>query len=222
MSYHGHADQSFGHVTYAQNGEDLMVLNLFRLLGVERPSYLDIGAHHPTNISNTRLLYDRGCRGVNVDANARLIERFQEQRPEDVNVAVGVMPFAGEAAFRMLDEESGRNTFCDQEVLRAGRLHGFKYPVTKTLGVATIEDVVKAFCPLGLYPHFLSIDIEGYDAEVLRSANFLHSRPSIVCAEVHDGEFGVIQVMKSHGYQVYCRLGDNRIFVHQENIWRLY
>src|SRR5690606_9910227 len=77
--YSGHPDQHYGHITYSQHGEDLLILNLFDQLQIKNPSYLDLGAHHPTDISNTKLLYDRGSRGVNIEANRHLIEAFYEQ-----------------------------------------------------------------------------------------------------------------------------------------------
>jgi hypothetical protein len=65
----GHRDQWFGGRTYAQHGDDLAVLNIFKRLGIERPSYLDVGAYHPFDLSNTALLYERGSRGINVEPN---------------------------------------------------------------------------------------------------------------------------------------------------------
>ena len=70
----GHPDQAFGPLTYAQFGEDLILANAFALRGIEKPSFLDIGAHHPVHCSNTALLYARGARGVCVEANPNLIK----------------------------------------------------------------------------------------------------------------------------------------------------
>ena len=41
--------------SYSQCGEDLLVDYIFKLRGIERPSYLDIGAHDPYYLSNTAL-----------------------------------------------------------------------------------------------------------------------------------------------------------------------
>ena len=76
-----------------------MLCNLFRLMGIERPGYLDLGAHHPYVISNTALLYERGSRGVNVEANPALVVAFREVRPDDVTVNVGVGPEQGTRPF---------------------------------------------------------------------------------------------------------------------------
>jgi len=67
-----HRDQWFGGRTYAQHGDDLAVLNIFKRLGIEKPSYLDVGAYHPFDLSNTALLYERGSRGIVVEPNMAL------------------------------------------------------------------------------------------------------------------------------------------------------
>src|SRR5438552_1880892 len=112
--FSGHADQSFGHLTYSQNGEDLIIANIFHILQKSRPTYLDIGAHHPINISNTALLYARGSRGVNVEANPNLIDIFRELRPDDITLNLGVGPQRSKRQFYCIDKWSGRNTFNKQ------------------------------------------------------------------------------------------------------------
>src|SRR5215831_18702667 len=97
--YTGHPDQAFGHTTYSQCGEDLLVANIFTLIGIPTPSYLDVGAHHPLHVSNTALLYARGSRGINVEANPELIPAFHTLRPGDVTVNVGVGPQRGRLNF---------------------------------------------------------------------------------------------------------------------------
>ena len=47
-----------------------------------------MGAHHPERISNTKLFYDSGSRGINVEANPELHKIFLEERPEDINLNV--------------------------------------------------------------------------------------------------------------------------------------
>ena len=39
-----HPDQWYGCKTYSQHGEDLVFLNIFRLIGVKKISWLDMGA----------------------------------------------------------------------------------------------------------------------------------------------------------------------------------
>ncbi|MFM6249337.1 MAG: hypothetical protein ACKPEQ_09345, partial [Dolichospermum sp.] len=55
------------HISYSQCGEDLIINFIFNNLGIINPSYLDIGAHHPTYLSNTYSFYRKGCQGVCVE-----------------------------------------------------------------------------------------------------------------------------------------------------------
>lgn len=49
---------------YSQCGEGLILQYLFRVFGIGKVSYLDIGAHHPPYLSNTYLFYANGGSGV--------------------------------------------------------------------------------------------------------------------------------------------------------------
>ena len=55
--------------SYSQQGEDLIILDIFRHLRLKRPSYLDIGAWEPVKSNNTYLFYRLGSRGVLVEPN---------------------------------------------------------------------------------------------------------------------------------------------------------
>ncbi len=210
MTYAGHRDQRWGCTSYAQHGDDFMLINLFELIGIERPSYLDLGAHHPITISNTYLLYLRGSRGVNVEANPALMAAFEAERPEDANVNVGVGVRAGHATFYMHGEKSGLNTFSLAEAL--------KWPdasATPTLPVMTLGAIVVRYC-LGRFPNILLCDIEGLDFDVLLSANFSDSYPLVICVETRKHESArMIDMLRLKRFSFYCRLGENLFFVHE-------
>src|SRR6187200_1235902 len=77
-------------ISYSQCGEDLLVQYVFLLRGIKYPSYIDIGANDPFYLSNTALFYNKGCRGINIEANPKLIENFKLHRPEDHNLNIGI------------------------------------------------------------------------------------------------------------------------------------
>lgn len=218
-SFHGHPDQAFGHLSYAQHGEDMIFVNLFHLAGITQPTWLDIGAHHPIIISNTALLYQRGGRGVNVEANPNLIQNFMKLRPEDVNVNVGVAPKdkAGtKMPFYMIDESSGRNTF-DRKAAEefVAQNPGFSIRAEMPIDVISIDDVVERHCS-GKYPDLLSMDIENLDYDVMASADFSKSKPKFICVEVVSSGGNTAGKMKelvtSRGYFVVARTIGNYIF----------
>lgn len=208
----GHPDQHFGHISYSQQGEDFMILNLFRQIGIEKPSYLDLGACHPTYISNTKLMYERGCRGVNVEANPSLIENFTRDRPEDITLQFGVGLSPGKAIFHMYDHQSGRNTFSQKEVARFEEESVFRIKQRLLLGVVTLSYIVREYCS-GVFPDFLNCDIEGMDYEILECADFSASQPKIVCMEVRKEDVkNTCHMMCDQGFYTYCRMGENIIF----------
>jgi FkbM family methyltransferase len=214
--YNGHADQHYGHITYSQHGEDLMILNMFSLMGIDKPSYLDLGAHHPENISNTKLLYDRGSRGVNVEANPYLMEAFKKQRPEDINLNIGVGTQCSTKLFYMYDDTSGRNTFSHEETLRLDGVLSVKSVVN--MPVITIDMIIRDHCD-GKFPDLLTCDIEGLDYAVLESVNLDTNYPKIIVVETRIHEANkMIDMLRDKEFILHCRMGENLIFVHDKYI----
>jgi FkbM family methyltransferase len=179
----GHPDQAFGGHTYAQFGEDLIILNIFHMLGLTQPSYLDVGAHHPFNISNTALLHARGSRGINVEANPNLIEAFHKHRREDINLNVGIGPRQGRLDFYFIDDWSGRNTFRRDVAEAFVRDHPeFTIQKVQPIRVVTLNDVVTEHAH-GRFPDLLSLDVEGMDLDILRATSFGEHGPRVICVE---------------------------------------
>jgi FkbM family methyltransferase len=213
--FKGHIDQKFGHLTYSQHGEDLFILNLCHLLGLKKASYLDLGAHHPVNISNTALLYQQGSRGINVEANPNLIDVFERERPEDRNVCVGIDIKRGRVPFYMLDDTSGLNSLKPSSLI----LHGVQHVKEIVINVVTIDDIVSVYCK-GIYPDLLFTDLEGLDLEVLHMANFDQSRPKIICSEIRKHEdYDANNILTQKGFLKYCRIMSNVIYV-QTDLFR--
>lgn len=199
-----------------------MVVNIFKQLGIDKAKYLDVGAHHPSRISNTKLLYDLGWRGVNVEANPNLIQAFIEERPEDQNICVGIGPKAGTHQFLMYDKESGRNTFSHAEMKRYSQEHSHYITSTLNLTVITLTELILKDCG-GVYPHFLSLDVEGLDYDILKATEFKPSKPLVICVETPYKDFQRFEeILVYKGYHFYCRLGENTIWVASSHINSLY
>ena len=54
--------------------------------GIEDEFYVDVGAFHPIDRSNTRFLKSMGWRGINVDANYVNVNRFFVMNADDFNL----------------------------------------------------------------------------------------------------------------------------------------
>jgi FkbM family methyltransferase len=209
-----HPHQWYGGRTYAQHGDDLAIINLFKCLRIERPSYLDIGAHHPFELSNTALLYARGSRGINVEANPAMIENFQRLRPEDVNVCAAVMPSPRSGSVQLLrvGENSGLNSVLP--------IDGFDIVDTVEVPACTVNELVRKFAN-SKWPDLLSIDVEGMDLPILCSANFDgENSPKVICAEfVSPGGDICAELrarMAERGYAVHSFCGSNMLLVRKD------
>ncbi len=202
----GHPDQPFGPLSYAQFGEDLMLLNGFTLRGITRPSYLDIGAHHPVYCSNTALLYARGSRGVCVEANPNLVPAFARERPEDVTLCVGAGATGGELDFYMIDETSGRNSFdrATTEAFVAAQPQ-FRIREVRKIPVLPLDEIVTRHCG-GIWPDLLSLDAEGLDYDILAASRFTaQNGPRLLCIEAVSGgddsrEADLASLLRARGY----------------------
>lgn len=163
-------------ISYAQNFEDVM---LWRALGgIEQGFYIDVGAADPVDMSVTKAFYDAGWRGVNIEPGRHYFERLREARPEDVNLDVALAERPGSRVFHEI-AETGLSTLHD-EVAEGHRRDGFRVsarPVT----VMTLADVCRTHATGDI--HFLKIDVEGAETDVIAGGDFERFRPWIILLE---------------------------------------
>lgn len=205
-------------VTYAQCGEDSILHFLFGLLNIPQPTYLDIGAHHPTHLSNTYLFYRDGARGVCVEPDPQLCKNIKDERPHDICLNIGIAAGAtGNLKFYVFDDPT-MNTFSEsvrQEQLRAGRLLRGELQVE----VQSINSVINQH--FSACPNLISLDTEGMDMAILETFDFTTYRPEVFCIEtltnVDDRKMTeIIAFMISKDYAVYADTFVNTIFVEQQ------
>ncbi len=84
-------------ISYAQNYEDVMLWRALK--DVKNGFYIDIGAQEPELLSVTKLFYDAGWRGINIDPIAEWHEKLSQARPRDINLQLAVGAETGEISF---------------------------------------------------------------------------------------------------------------------------
>ena len=207
--------------SYAQTGEDRILHFLFEILGIKNPTYLDIGAHHPTYLSNTYLLYKQGARGVCIEPDPTLHLRIQKKRPQDVCLNVGIaVGGSRELEFYIFDNPT-MNTFSKDirdEQVTGGRI------LRKTLliQVHDINEIITKHFPNQL--HLVSLDTEGMDLAILQNLDFTAHRPIVVCVETLENTIerkltDIIDFMISKNYRIFADTYLNSIFV-CEKVWQ--
>jgi FkbM family methyltransferase len=163
-------------ISYSQTREDVL---LWRALhSVNHGFYIDVGAHDPTVLSVTRAFYDRGWRGINVEPSPSYAEKLRKERPRDVTLEVALGDSPGTATFYQFGD-TGLSTLV-KEIADEHMAAGFKV-AERRVPVTTLAAITD---DLGGQPvHFLKIDVEGYERQVLRGANLGKVRPWIVLVE---------------------------------------
>jgi FkbM family methyltransferase len=164
--------------SYSQEGEDRVLARYFA--GRGDGFFVDVGAHHPHRFSNTQLFYDRGWRGINVDAMPGSMRAFGRARPRDLNLEVGVGLTGGSGKFFVF-EERALNTF-DAELAeryaQASKLRG-----TIDVPVMRLDSLFDQHLPGGTKIDLMSVDVEGRDLDVLQSNDWSRYRPEILLVE---------------------------------------
>jgi FkbM family methyltransferase len=177
-----------GKLSYAQQGEDLVVQNLLDMVHIKGPiTYLDIGAYDPIFDSNSYAFYLAGGHGVLVEPNPGKVDRLRTVRPRDKTLNVGVGLSAGPTTgdYYVIGGTSGGllNTFSkeDAEGVQA-KSHGAQF-IEKVLKMPLVNINTLMQEQLGGAPTFLSIDTEGLDLGILKTMDFERYRPDVICVE---------------------------------------
>jgi FkbM family methyltransferase len=169
--------------SYAQCGEDLIAWYMCRELNIPRPTYLDIGAHHPTEINNTYLFYTHGCRGLLIEPNVDLVPLLRQVRPEDTTLNIGIGPVTTEADYYRVTAPSW-NTFDKATAEHYDRVTKGQVKVVGVVKVPLVNvNEVLARHHGGRTPDFVSLDVEGLELDILRSLDWEKHRPKAVCVE---------------------------------------
>ncbi|OLL32998.1 hypothetical protein BTH42_03385 [Burkholderia sp. SRS-W-2-2016] len=202
--------------SFAQNQEDVM---LWRALGhIRNGFYIDVGAADPHVSSVTQLFYDHGWHGINLEPDASFSDSLSAMRPHDINLSVAAAREARSYRFYRIGG-SGLSTV-DAAIATRHRTAGWE--VTEEIVEALpLAEICRQHCPQGPI-HFLKIDVEGAEADVLAGADFRLFRPWIVLVEAtlpnsQQESYGDWEPMLiSSGYSFAWFDGLNRFYVADE------
>lgn len=168
-------------VSFAQNGEDVVVDRALRHIANGR--FVDVGAYAPVKDSVTRSLVLRGWRGVHVEPVPDLAAAFRAEYP-DADVLEAVVSTSA-ADHAVLHRVAGTGLSSMLEDVAASSDHrGFERDAI-TVAVTTLAEVSRrpdARDGRG-DTHLLKVDVEGNEADVLRSADFTTWRPWVLVIE---------------------------------------
>ncbi|HOV13574.1 MAG TPA: FkbM family methyltransferase [Spirochaetota bacterium] len=213
-------------ISYSQSGEDIIIDFVFyNILRIDKPSYIDIGAHHPYYLSNTALFYKNGCKGINIEPNPDLIKLFYRYRKKDINLNIGISDKNQVLDFYIIDPPT-MSGFSKEESLKVTENHNFKIKEIKKIETFNIKEILDKYNN-SKFPDFLNLDAEGLEEIILSSIDFKTNYPKIICLEtIEYSENGrgkkndkIINFLENNGYIVYADTNINTIFVNK-NVWK--
>jgi FkbM family methyltransferase len=171
------AQPSTAKISYAQNREDVLLARLFshRKTGF----YIDVGAHDPVNYSITKYFYDLGWHGINVEPSSDIFPRLSAARARDINLNFGLSNTDGALTFYEAAKGAGLSTFAKVEMERHCNA-GFEF-VERQCPVTTLAKICEQYVRAEI--DFVSIDVEGYEREVIEGGDWKRWRPCILVIE---------------------------------------
>jgi FkbM family methyltransferase len=208
--------------SFAQFGEDLVINSLRLMIGIDKPTYLDIGAYEPIRSNNTYLFYRLGGRGVLVEPNVSLTSKLRRKRPGDTVLAVGIGVDDTPAADYYVLSEPELNTFDKEQAERLTRETTIKIEQVVKMPLLSINRVIAEHFG-GAAPDILSIDIESMDYAVLKTLDFKRFRPKVICAETlitlkHIHNPDTLKLLADNDYELRGMTMPNVIFVDKKQL----
>lgn len=205
----------FVFVSYAQNFEDVI---LWRALKhVDTGVYVDIGANHPVIDSVSKAFSDRGWRGVHVEPLPDMARQLREQRPGDTVIEAMVGTADGSKDFFDINGTGVSTSIRD---IATGYAAGGAELRVLTVSVVSLDAILAGFQPSAPI-HWLKIDVEGAEADALRSWGASPQRPWVVVVE-STAPLSQIPThreweheLDSRGYEFVYFDGVNRFYLHE-------
>ena len=197
--------------SYSQEGEDMILRKIFEK---QQPGfYVDVGAHHPKRFSNTYYFYKRGLNGINIDATPGSMKLFYKFRRKDINIESAISKEKKELILYSFDEPA-INTF-DEALAQQRSIEG-KYKLIDEIKIhtKTLSEILGQHLPLDKEIDFLSVDVEGFDLEVLQSNDWNRFRPKFVVVEC----FGIEKLERITSDEVYIFLTDYNYFFYAKTM----
>jgi FkbM family methyltransferase len=208
---------------FSQDGQDFYLSSLLfnYLLNHKNSWVIDVGCNHPQNFSNS-LFFEKAfnCRTLAIDPIVEFSEIWANHRPSAIFLNAAIGSSSDQVVLRVPTGRNADNMFASVE---GGTLkkkwvdHFIERSITclKLSDVFILHNISEAI--------LLSIDVEGFEMEVLKSIDF--SQCLIRCIVLENNSQGlygsddVRDFLGNHGFVFHSRIGWlDDVFVHSSMI----
>ena len=156
----------YSKTSYSISGVDLIIDRMFAK--VQKGIYIDLGCNHPIKHNNTYLLHKKGWKGINIDADEKSIQEFNNLRKKDYNIQALISNKKNKIKYYFYHERSSLNTV-DAKLVKKRKVKPKKIIIRET---KTLNDVIENSPYNNSKINLLSIDIENHEYEALKTFRF--------------------------------------------------
>lgn len=193
---------------YSQTDEEKHIVEYF---GDFKGRFLDIGAADGVTFSNTRRLVELGWSGVMVEPSPYMFVKLMNNTPRGIDlVNAGVGLESGVTLFHACNDFLSTFDEDHRELWATRDKVDFRPMYAQVL---TAEQLFNAFP--GPY-HFINIDVEGTNYELLPQIPLNTLGCKCLCVEYEDQEAGVMEHCQKLGFKRLHKTVENLIFVREE------
>jgi len=190
--------------SYSQFGEDLFIDSILNNRDLSNGIYVDVGANHPTCLSNTYFFYKKGYSGLLIEPNKRLSRLLKKIRKRDIVLPIGIGKESNLLEYKYTTSHV-LNTFSkntDSEILKS------EYIPLMPLDIV-IESIFKK-----KWIYLLSIDVEGNDFEVLQGSLKILNQTFLIIIETNENEekLKIEEFLNNNNFSKIKEIGCNLIF----------
>lgn len=197
-------------ISFSAHGEDRVLMALYEEMGgrPEKGRYVDVGAYHPTALSNTALLYEAGWRGINIEPNPAMAGFLRERRPDDVTLRQAAGTPARQAELLFFGDWASSNTLDPDFAAWITAEQDVRVERAIPTDVVPLATVFDEHVPPGDSIDLLTVDVEGMDVEVLESNDWDRYRPPVVIVEdlgldlAAPGDSSTYRLLSGVGYRL--------------------
>ena len=148
-------------------------------------SFIDIGAYHPTRISNTFKFYQRGSSGFAIDIGKEKESLWKRFRPRDTFINKAIVPnsFPHEKVTFL---KGGTYGECTDHISGKGVINN-ENKVASQVETIRPQELDQLVLNSNSWKRaawrFINIDIEGYDTDIIRDLSLEALKPDIIAIE---------------------------------------
>jgi FkbM family methyltransferase len=141
------------------------------------------------------------------------------QRSRDLNLNVGLGNSNQYIPFYLLSADT-LSSFNKEDAERNCKQYNERIVDIINIQMCTLKDILDKFSGSLKKIDFLSVDVEGFELDVLKGNDWNKYRPTLILIEININGERIISFLKENGYEIVFKNSTNGIFIDGRNLQR--